>query len=343
MIANRFDRIDAPDWATSPLERTDDGSLHGRACITNIGIFRYRLADGSMQYELRHPDDVFKQDSMDSLKNKPITNGHPGGLLTEDNVAEFKVGSVGDNPSACDNIHLVADILIQDKRAINDIEAGKQELSAGYTCDVVDESGVWLGMPYTKRQKNIVYNHVAVVEKTRAGEAARIRMDAADGEMVTDTADAVSNKKESKEEPMADLKKVKLDDGVEYEAEAAVIATMNKAQAKADALDKDIAVLKADKSKTEAERDSYKEKFDAAEKKLDERKDCLDSAQVEALIQKRLALIAVATKAEVEIKADMAEKDIVAGVILKVFPSVKLDGRDEAYIAARYDCAKEDL
>ena len=142
---------------------------------------------------------------------------------------------------------------------------------------------------------------------------------------------------------MADLKKIKLDDGVEYEAEAAVIAEMNKQKQRADGLDKDIVVLNTEKSKIEAERDAYKEKLDAAEKKLDEAKDRVDAAQVEALVQKRLAILADAQKAKVEVKADMDENAIVVAVIQSVFPDAKLDGKDAAYIAARYDCAKEEL
>ena len=73
----RYDRIDAPTWMTDPFEQTPEGFLRGRACVTNIGVFPYRLEDGSIEYELRHPEDVFDSESMASLKLKPVTNNHP--------------------------------------------------------------------------------------------------------------------------------------------------------------------------------------------------------------------------------------------------------------------------
>src|SRR5574344_1521553 len=118
---------------------------------------------------------------MDSLRMKPVTNDHPKEVVTADNVKLFQVGNLGDNPFNGDNIHLTIDMVIQDSGAIGDILKGKRELSCGYTADIVDEKGVWLGMPYTKRQKNIRYNHVAVVDSARAGEAARIKLDSGEG------------------------------------------------------------------------------------------------------------------------------------------------------------------
>ena len=343
MSVNRYDRVDAPDWATAPFEKTSEGFIRGRACVTNIGVFRYMLADGTMEYELRHPDDVFDTESMASLRLKPVTNNHPSELVTADNIGQYQVGNLGDNPAAWDNLHLTVDMVIQNRQAIEDVMAGKQELSCGYTADLVDESGVWLGMPYTKRQKNIRYNHVAIVDRARAGEAARIRLDSGDAVMIdtaTTVADNISN---GEEEPMADLKKVKLD-GVEYDAEAPVIAELNKITLKADALGKDLEAAVVAKSTIEAERDSLKERLDASDKRIvvleAER---VDEAAIEARVARRLQVLDTAKRAEVEVKQDMDEKAIVLAVIGKVFPEAKLDGRDEAYIGARFECAVETL
>ena len=51
----------------------------------------------------------------------------------------------------------------------------------------------------------------------------------------------------------------------------------------------------------------------------------------------------VAKKAEVEVKADMADMDIKKAVIGKIYPNAKLDGKDEAYIIARFDCAVDEM
>ena len=203
-MANRFDRIDAPSWMIQKFEKTPEGYLKGRACVTNIGVFPYLKADGTVEYELRHPDDVFDFDSVNSLKLKPVTNNHPTEMVGPSNIKDLAVGSLGDNPFNGDNIHLTIDMIITDEKTIQDIMNGKRELSCGYSADLVDESGVWLGMPYTKRQKNIRYNHCSVVDSARAGEAARIKMDAADAIMVLGSAKADVDSNTKQEDTMAD-------------------------------------------------------------------------------------------------------------------------------------------
>lgn len=337
MSVNRYDQIDAPEWMIQPFTATPEGFLSGRACVTNIGIFPYRLDDGTIQYELRHPDDVFNGDSMASLRLKPITNGHPPELLTPENVKKYQVGNLGDNPINGDNIHLTIDAVVQDGVAIDAINAGKRELSAGYTCDVVDESGTWLGVPYTKRQKNIRYNHVAIVDRTRAGEASRIKLDSGDGEMVNivdlnRTAGAVDNK----EDTMPDMKTVKLD-GVDYQAEAQVIAALTTAKTNLDSANSLLADEKKKVSALEAERDSLKETNEQL------KKDQMDTKKLDAAVNAKLRILSFAKEAEVEVKDDMSDIDIEKAVIMKKFPTAKLDGRDDVYIHSRFDCACEEI
>lgn len=345
MSVNRFDRVDAPEWMTQAFTQTPEGFLKGRACVTNIGVFPYKFADGHIEYELRHPEDVFEQESMDSLKMKALTNNHPAVMVTKDNVKEYQVGNLGNNPAGWDNIHLTIDMVIQDKTAIDDVISGKRQLSCGYSADLVDESGVWLGMPYTKRQKNIRYNHVAVVDAARAGEAARVRLDSEDAVLCEDATVAVAkdNKPNKGEEMAENMKTVKID-GVDCQAEAQVIVALNQAQTKLDSVEKDLKATVDAKSAVEAERDSYKEKLDAADVKIKElEKARLDEGAVNARVAEKLALLDAAKKAEVEVKNDMSDLDIKKAVILKVFETAKLDGRDDMYISARFDCAVDEL
>jgi len=306
--------------------------------ITNIGIFPYLMADGSIEYELRHPDDVFDSDSMKSLKMKPLTNEHPPVMLTPENVNEYQVGNVGDNPFNGDNIHLSNDMIIQDKQAIEDVLSGKRELSAGYSADVVDESGTWLGVKYTKRQKNIRYNHVALVDKGRAGEAARVRLDSGDGAMVNivnDMAILVANNNGGKQ--MAEnMKKVKLD-GVDYEAEAPVISALTNSQKTLDSVNVSLKEANGKLSAIEAERDSLKETV----AKL--KADSLDESAISARVDEKLRIFSYAKEANVEIADGASDMDIKKQVILSQFSTAKLDGRDEVYINSRFDCAVEEI
>lgn len=350
MSVVRIDRVDAPEWMTEPFKTTDEGFLRGRACVTNIGVFPYKFPDGTIEWELRHPDDVFDDVSMDSLKLKPVTNDHPPVMLTPDNIKEYQVGNLGNNPINGDNIHLTIDMVIQDKEAIEAVMSGKRELSCGYMCDLEDTTGVWMGMPYTKRQRNIRYNHVAGVVQGRAGEAARIRLDSADAIMASqeevsnlDVSASADSNIPDKEERMASMRTIQLD-SVDYEADEVVINALKAAEAKVDSLQIDAEAKQKSLSVIEAERDTLKDRLDATEKKVTELEARnVDEAEIQKRVDSRLALITVAEKAGVELKADMSELDMKKAVIMAVFTNAKLDGKDEVYIDAAFDFAGVEL
>lgn len=351
----RQDFCDLPsaDYMTTTFKRTPEGYLKGRAIVTNIGVFTYKDANGT-HTELRLPEEVFDSDSLESLKLKPLTNDHPdvkksGGVVTVENIKELQVGNLGNNPSSTtqrnlygsyadsdeltDGYHVAIDLIIQDPSAIQDIMNGKQSLSCGYNCDLDQaEAGArWCGVPYDYIQRRIRYNHVAIVDKARAGDMATIKLD---------SADAAVQIKPHQEEIM---KKITLD-GVEYEAEAPVIAALSKATARADAADESLKALQIDQSKLTADRDALKERNDSLTKDLDEaKKAAVDPVKLDAAIQAKLQLRLAASRAGVEIKADSKDEDLQKAVILKVFPQAKLDGKDVAYLQARFDSAVEQL
>ena len=89
-------RFDTTAVARTP-EFTPNGWLKADATLTRCGVFRYRNADGSIRRELRHPDDVFKADSLATLELVPMTNRHPPEqLLDGENAKVRQVGQVGD-------------------------------------------------------------------------------------------------------------------------------------------------------------------------------------------------------------------------------------------------------
>lgn len=168
------------EYMETSLTKTDEGFLTGRAICTNIGVFSYRQQDGKMRRELRLPSEVRDSASLASLKMKPITNDHPTGtLVNPENVSKLAVGTTGDD-IRCDSYHVSVPITVTEKDAIKAVEGGKHALSCGYTCDLDPTPGVWMGVEYDAVQKNIRYNHVALVDKARAGDAAKLRMDGAD-------------------------------------------------------------------------------------------------------------------------------------------------------------------
>lgn len=365
----RFDNIDNSQWMTLPFERTSEGFLRGRAIVTSIGVFTYKRADGTVQRELRLPEEVFSLKTLNSMKLKPVTLNHPTELVTSDNADKLQVGSLGDNPSwtkewehrnweeVTDGINCAIDMIITRKDAIDAILNGKQALSMGYTCDleIAEPGATWCGIEYDFIQRNIRYNHCAIVDSARAGDNAKI-------ELRADSDDAVLEDiliKTDGGETM--LKKINLD-GIDYEAEESVIKALNAEKARADkaendacetkkSLDKKVAdfekkVTEFEKriSELEAEKDTAKEKADSAEKELEElKKTSMDSKKMDELVNAKIDLLHNAEKAGVEVKSDMADSDIKKAVIAKVFPNAKFDGKDEVYVQARYDATIEIL
>lgn len=365
----RFDNIDNSQWMTLPFERTSEGFLRGRAIVTSIGVFTYKRADGTVQRELRLPEEVFSLKTLNSMKLKPVTLNHPTELVTSDNADKLQVGSLGDNPSwtkewehrnweeVTDGINCAIDMIITRKDAIDAILNGKQALSMGYTCDleIAEPGATWCGIEYDFIQRNIRYNHCAIVDSARAGDNAKI-------ELRADSDDAVLEDiviKTDGGETM--LKKINLD-GIDYEAEESVIKALNAEKARADkaendacetkkSLDKKVAdfekkVTEFEKriSELEAEKDTAKEKADSAERELEElKKTSMDSKKMDEMVNAKIDLLHNAEKAGVEVKSDMADSDIKKAVIAKVFPNAKFDGKDEVYVQARYDATIEIL
>jgi len=329
----RFDRVTSTDWMTKTFQRTPEGYLIGRAIVTNVGVFNYQDAAGGVRRELRLPEEVFAPESIESLKMKPLTNDHPPTDVNALNVRELGVGHTGSNPGddtqfrtwegyteqedLTDGLHLPIDLVVEEEKAIQDVLNGKTALSCGYTCDVepADPGASYLGQPYDFIQRNIRYNHVAIVDRARAGSAAQIRLDSADAILIGET-------------PREDgtvITKITID-GREYQVEKAVADAM--LAARKDAEDK-----ASEKSKAEAERDTLKANLEQA----------ADPKRVDEAVKARIRVLDAAKTAGVEVKDGQPDVDTMKAVILKVFPNAELKDKDEAYISARFDGAVEQL
>ena len=70
------------------------------------------------------------------------------------------------------------EIVIHDTDAMK--RCGLRELSLGYELDLDETPGTWNGEPYDAIQKNIRVNHLALVDKARAGDQARLNTDGLD-------------------------------------------------------------------------------------------------------------------------------------------------------------------
>lgn len=328
-----FDEVIIDNPLAEQFILTDEGYLKGRAIVTNIGVFPYLMPDGSIRRELRHPDDVLDYDSLQTLKLKPLTNDHPLAEVGINNIKDVQAGSLGDK-ILHDHMHVSIPMIVTEKQAIQDILAGKRGLSCGYFARIEEESGNFLGTPYDVRQKDISYNHCAVVDQGRAGDAARIKLD-----HKQDIAYYIVGKTIKEDSNMSNLKKIVLD-SVEYEAEETVIVTLNKYKSDSEDLKAKIDKQNGDIETLKAERDSFKEKNDQLTEELKSKN---DTSVIDKAVEERLLLLKNANKADIEVKGDMKPIDIKKAIIVKKFPKADLEGKSDVYIEARYDAAIEEI
>lgn len=119
----------------------------------------------------RTDDELFDQRTIASFEGKAFTDNHPNEDVTSDNWSMYSKGEISNvrrgkgDFSDC----LVADILVRDPVTINEIESGvKREVSSGYDCEYVTKDGKTF-------QRNIIGNHVSLVNAGRAGHKVAIR------------------------------------------------------------------------------------------------------------------------------------------------------------------------
>lgn len=299
----------------SEVERLDNGFLRVPASLTRAGIFKYRLPDGTIRRELRHPDEVFREDSVASLRQCPVTDRHPPEMVNADNSKKYSVGSVSENIQRTDNDHLAATLMITDADAVAAIDMNvRRQVSCGYTADVIMDSGTFNGEPYDARQTNIRYNHAALVEVGRAGPDVRVKLDSADAVLVCDIIKADDNPDPSPEDP-----------GMEK---------------KVDELEKKLQALQAEHEATCAKLDAANEKLEAVEAAKNERKDADEFRQaVKARVElERQAAPILGDESKLDAMDDL---EIRKAVVAKLCPKADLADKTEAYIEARYDAALE--
>ncbi|MDR3165444.1 MAG: DUF2213 domain-containing protein [Synergistaceae bacterium] len=155
-------------------EWTSEGFLFDKPIVTSVGIFEYHNNDGSVQRELRLPEHVFAPESLASYKGKPVIVSHRAGLVTNENAPDEVIGTIL-SEGMQDGNDVRAEIIIHDTDAMK--RSGMKELSLGYNLVLDETPGEWHGQSYDAVQTEIRINHLALVEKARAGEEARLNVD----------------------------------------------------------------------------------------------------------------------------------------------------------------------
>jgi len=173
---------DRQTYKITQREFTDEGFLRVPGKVARTGIQQYLACELGLDGDpnrivnvYRPEEEVFNADSLASFDGVDITLQHPDTLVDSNNYSRVSKGVVRGSGTRTDDNFVQCNLLIKAKDTVDAVLNGTCELSAGYTATYDDTPGnAPDGTPYQFRQTNIRINHVAVVDRARAGSTARI-------------------------------------------------------------------------------------------------------------------------------------------------------------------------
>ncbi|WP_281659650.1 DUF2213 domain-containing protein [Microvirgula aerodenitrificans] len=139
--------------------------------IARTGTFPYAEGEtpveavGGVAQVSREADELLRDETLASFEGKPVTIDHPDEFVGPSNWRELAVGVTQNvrRGTGIEDDLMLADLLITDAQAIDEVRKGLREVSNGYEADYEQTA------PGRGRQLNIVGNHVALVERGRCG------------------------------------------------------------------------------------------------------------------------------------------------------------------------------
>jgi len=331
------DRIKVP----SQRQLTDAGQMIVPCAFARTGTQLYTAGQLGLVDEEpnkiitvhREETEVFDEESMSSFRSAPVTLGHPKDesgksiAVTADNAKELQVGML-EGRAYRDEDTLAGVIVLTNKEAIDELENGTQELSAGYICDIAEVEGKFY-------QRNIRANHIAIVDQGRAGSSCRI----------SDEADEVI-------EALEENAKQDLNDSVDAAKEisdSTYLTILAKHITDESLLKKELAdKLKETDDKVVVLNDEIaeiKKVLESKDKEIEEGKIKLEDA-IQASNDNVIERCEVIDKAryiaDLDSFGSMTIVDIKKMVIADQLPKLCLDGKDEQYVNARFDILMEE-
>ncbi|WP_432782439.1 DUF2213 domain-containing protein [Pseudomonas veronii] len=173
--------FDRAGYRITQREYTDEGFLKVPGRVARTGIQDYLARELGLDGDpmrvvrvYRPEDEVFNDASLGTYDASDVTNNHPHSLVTAATYKGVAVGVVR-GPGRRDGDFVICDLIVKDQKTIDEIIGGKCELSAGYTAIYDETPGVTEdGQAYDYIQRDIKINHVAIVERARAGANARV-------------------------------------------------------------------------------------------------------------------------------------------------------------------------
>lgn len=318
-VMKKITHFDRSSYQITRREYTDEGFLRVPGRVARTGIQEYLASEFDLPGDpnrivrvMRPEDEVFDAESLASYAAADVTVEHPAGLVDAETYSQVSVGTVI-GPGTRDGDFVTVDHIIKDKRGIAAVESGKVQLSAGYTA--IYDDNVPDGADYEYIQREIRINHVALVDRARAGHQARL----------------FDNQPGAKTMP-----KVVLDSksGQSVEVDDANVATLinntinGLTQAVSDAA-KDI--------------QTSNDALATAQKELEKAKQASsDSAIAERVTAVTSAMASAKIVAGDEFTCDsMSVVDIQRAALAKCRPSTNWADKDDLYVGAYFDAAEE--
>jgi hypothetical protein len=176
--------------------------------ISRVGVYDYLgieigAPDPHKIYKVRRStNELSSKSCLDSFKMIPIVDKHDmigpnkGSMSAEDKG----IGGVTGQEIIFDDGYMLANIKVYSDKMADQVNAGINELSCGYSCDYVARPGTDFGQAYDYDQINIRGNHVAVVEQGRMGKSVKVL----DQQIFTlDSAELITMKKTQKQIALA--------------------------------------------------------------------------------------------------------------------------------------------
>lgn len=326
--------VDSIQIADGTMRRTKDGYLAATARVARGNNVQKYLG-----VEMGHPDlhtvdvyrpdsEVFNKESLHSFAHRPMTNDHPSESVTAGNWSKYAKGYTGDR-IARDGEFISVPLLLTDADTIHAMEDGKREMSVGYQAEIDWTPGITpSGLHYDAIQRKIRANHIALVDRARAGHGARIGDNDTPSTVVTST-----------EADMADNLTVVDVDGLSIPTTPQAAQVINKLQSKLK--DAQTTITDSETANTEALEAKDKELATKDAKIAELEKEVMTDSKFDQMVKARSELVAVAKS----IKAGSysgSEAEIKKAVVSAMLGDAAIKDRSEAYIDARFDILAED-
>lgn len=333
-----YDRV-----TISSRQRTPEGYLIARARLSRSGIQDYRRGEIGLDGDphdivkvYRPADEVFKPESMQSFALKPVTDDHPSEMVTAENFKHLAVGMSSEKIER-DGDYTRATLLITQRDAIAKIENGKAEISLGYTVDLEIAKGKTPdGTAFDAVQRNILGNHIALVDAGRCGSGCRI-----DDRQTGDAACECASCRQKKESEMTDKPKTVLVDGVPVESLDEAVRIINKKQEQLDDLKAKFREIGDDIHKADMR---HAEVIKTKDDEIATLKAATSADEIDKRAEDRLSIVLAAADflpQDYETRAK-SNSQIMKDAVSAALGADKVSGKSDDYIRAMFDGLADD-